>query len=197
MALSRTTIELPTGMRGRMVALALPAILLLVVLLGVVMPLVDYWRTIDADHTQLLNKALAYERLVSRKEAVVNQVKALEADLTQAVDYLPRAEPAMAAAEVQANLGQLAERSGAIVRSTLTLPARAQDGFTAVGFQLSVTGSMRSVRDILYEIEVGHPRLIIDRLSITPSRESGANALPGDVDMSVDLHGYMIGEIEP
>ena len=81
-----------------MVALALPAILLLVLLLGVVMPLVDYWRTIDADHTQLLNKALAYERLVSRKEAVVNQVKALEADLTQAVDYLPRAEPAMAAA---------------------------------------------------------------------------------------------------
>ena len=183
-------------MRGRMVALALPAILLLVLLFGVVMPLVDYWRTVDADHTQLLNKAHAYERLVSRKEAVVSQVKALEADLTQAVDYLPRAEPAMAAAEVQANLGQLAERSGAIVRSTLTLPAKAQDGFTAVGFQLSVTGSMRSVRDILYEIEVGHPRLVIDRLSITPASDSGADGLPGDVDMSVDLHGYMIGEIE-
>lgn len=196
MALSRTTIELPTGMRGRMVALALPAVLLLVLLLGVVMPLADYWRTVDADHTQLLSKAHAYERLVSRKEAVVNQVKALESDLTQAVDYLPRAEPAMAAAEVQANLGQLAERSGAIVRSTLTLPAKAQDGFTAVGFQLSVTGSMRSVRDVLYEIEVGHPRLVIDRLNITPASDSGADGLPGDVDMSVDLHGYMIGEIE-
>jgi hypothetical protein len=179
-----------------MVALALPAILFLVLLLGVVMPLADYWRTVDAGHTQLLSKAHAYERLVSRKEAVVNQVKALEADLTQAVDYLPRAEPAMAAAEVQANLGQLAERSGAIVRSTLTLPAKAQDGFTAVGFQLSVTGSMRSVRDILYEIEVGHPRLVIDRLNITPASDSGADRLPGDVDMSVDLHGYMIGEIE-
>lgn len=196
MALTRSTIELPTGMRGRMVALALPAIVLLVLLLGIIMPLLDYWRIIDTDHTQLLNKTRAYERLVSRKESLANQVRALEAELAQAVDYLPRAEPAMAAAGVQANLGQMAERSGAIVRSTQTLPAKAEDGFTAVGFQLSVTGSMRSVRDILYEIEVGHPRLVIDRLSITPTRDPGANGLPGDVDMSVDLHGYMIGEID-
>jgi len=196
MAQSRSTIELPTGMRGRVVALALPAIVLLVLLLGIVIPLLDYWRVIDSDHTQLLNKTRAYERLVSRKEALANQVTALEAELAQAVGYLPRAEPAMAAAEVQANLGQMAERSGATVRSTQTLPAKAEDGFTAVGFQLSVTGSMRSVRDVLYEIEVGHPRLVIDRLSITPARDPGPNGQPGDVDMSVDLHGYMIGEID-
>jgi len=189
-------IELPTGVRGRLVALSLPAILLLVLLLGLVMPLVDYWRSVDAEHTQLFNKARAYERLASRKDALTSQVDALEAELTQAVDYLPKAEPAMAAAEVQANLGQLAERSGAVVRSTLTLPTKAEDGFTAVGFQLSVTGSMRSIRAILYEIETGHPRLVIDRLTIAPAQESGANSHPGDVDMSVDLHGYMIGEIE-
>lgn len=188
--------ELPTGVRGRVLALSLPAILLLVLVLGIVMPLVDYWRAIDLEHTQLFNKARAYERLASRRDAMTNQVRALEAELTQAVDYLPQAEPAMAAAEVQANLGQLAERSGAVVRSTLTLPAKAENGFTAVGFQLSVAGSMRSIRAILYEIETGHPRLVIDRLTITPSRESGTNSRPGDVDMSVDLHGYMLGEVE-
>ena len=179
-----------------MVALSLPAILLLMLLFGVVMPLMDYWHSIDAQQTQLLNKAFAYERLLSRKDAMTRQVQALETRLTQAVDYLPRAEPAMAAAEVQGSLGQLAERSGAVVRSTLTLPAKVQDGFTAVGLQLSVTGSMRSIRDILYEIEVGRPRLIVDRLTIIPAHELGPNANPGDVDMSVDLHGYMIGEIE-
>lgn len=188
--------ELPTGMRGRIVALSLPAILLLVLLLGIIMPLADYWRSIDERHTQLLNKARAYERLIARKDAMARQVRSLEAGLTEAVDYLPKAEPAMAAAGVQAGLGQLAERSGATVRSTQTLPARAQDGFTAVGLQLNVTGSMRSIREILYEIEVGHPRLVVDRLAITPARDLGANARPGDVDMSLDLHGYMIGEIE-
>lgn len=186
-------IELPTGVRGRLVALSLPAILLLVLLLGIVMPLVDYWRSVEAERTQLFNKTLAYERLASRKDAITRQVQVLEDELTQAVDYLPKAEPAMAAAQVQADLGQLAERSGAVVRSTLTLPAKAGDGFTAVGFQLNVTGSMRSIRDILYEIETGHPRLVIDRLTITPAQESAATR---DVDMSVDLHGYMIGEIE-
>ena len=59
--------ELPTGMRGRVVALSLPAILLLVLLLGIVMPLVDYWRAVDAEHTQLFNKTRAYERLASRR----------------------------------------------------------------------------------------------------------------------------------
>ena len=83
-----------------------------------------------------------------------------------------------------------------MVRSTLTLPIKAEDGFTAVGFQLNVTGSMRAVRDVLYEIETGHPRLVIDRVTITPATESGQNSGPDDVDMSVDLHGYMIGEIE-
>ena len=188
--------ELPTGIRGRMVALSLPAILLLVLLLGVIMPLMDYWRSIDAQHTQLLNKARAYERLVSSKVAIAKQVQALEVGLTQAVDYLPKAEPAMAAAGVQASLGQLAERSGAVVRSTLTLPAKVGDGFTAVGLQLSVSGSVHSIRAILYEIEVGHPRLVIDRLIITPAHDLGAGTQPGDVDVSVDLHGYMIGEVE-
>lgn len=188
--------DLPTGMRGRIVALSLPAILLLVLLLGIIMPLADYWRSIDEQHTQLLNKASASERLVARKDAMARQVRSLEAGLTEAVDYLPKAESAMAAAGVQASLGQLAERSGATVRSTQTLPAKAQEGFTAVGLQLNVTGSMRSIREILYEIEVGHPRLVVDRLTITPARDLGANAKPGDVDMSVDLHGYMIGEIE-
>jgi hypothetical protein len=188
--------ELPTGMRGRIVALSLPAILLLVLLLGIIMPLADYWRSIDEQHTQLSNKARASERLIARKDAMARQVRSLEAGLTEAVDYLPNAEPAMAAAGVQASLGQLAERSGATVRSTQTLPAKAHEGFTAVGLQLNLSGSMRSIRDILYEIEVGHPRLVVDRLTITPARDLGANAKPGDVDMSVDLHGYMIGEIE-
>jgi hypothetical protein len=190
------TMELPTGVRGRLLALSLPALLLLVVLLGIVMPLVDYWRSVEAEHTQLFNKTRAYERLASRKDAITRQVRVLEDELTQAVDYLPKAEPAMAAAQVQADLGQLAERLGAVVRSSLTLPAKAEDGFTAVGFQLNVTGSMRSIRDILYEIETGHPRLVIDRLTITPAQESGADGQSRDVDMSVDLHGYMIGEIE-
>jgi hypothetical protein len=190
------TMELPTGVRGRLLALSLPALLLLVVLLGIVMPLVDYWRSVEAEHTQLFNKTRAYERLASRKDAITRQVRVLEDELTQAVDYLPKAEPAMAAAQVQADLGQLAERLGAVVRSSLTLPAKAEDGFTAVGFQLNVTGSMRSSRDILYEIESGHPRLVIDRLTITPAQESGADGQSRDVDMSVDLHGYMIGEIE-
>ena len=56
---------------------------------------------------------------------------------------------------------------------------------------------MRAVRDILYEIKSGRPRLVIDRLTIGPSQEGSSDVKPGDVDITVELHGYMIGEVAP
>lgn len=188
--------ELPTGSFGRALALALPAVVLLVLILGVIMPLVEYWRGLEAEHALLAAKAADQELLLSRKDKLANQVTGLQAQLDEGVDYLPQAEPAVAAAQVQGNLTELAERSGAVIRSTLTLPVAVGDGFTSIGFQLNVTGSLLAVRDLLYAIESGRPRLVIDRLSIVPSQRSDPETAAGQVDMSLDLHGYMVGEVE-
>jgi general secretion pathway protein M len=188
--------DLPTGTLGRILALALPAIALLFLIFGVVMPLADYWRSLDAEHARLAEQAAGDERLLSRKGKLASEVSALKGQLDEGVDFLPQAEPAVAAAQVQSNLGELAERSGAVIRSTLTLPIAVADGFTAIGFQLNVTGSVVAARDLLYAIESGHPRLVIDRLNIVPSQQSDPAARTGEVDMSLDLHGYMVGEVE-
>lgn len=194
---NRRIAELPTGLAGRALALGLPAVLLVTFLLGVVMPLADYWRRLEDEYRQLESTARDSERLIARKDEIAAQIKGLQTELNDAVAYLPQAEPAMAAAQVQGSVAELAERSGAVVRSTQTLPTTAADGFTSIGFQLSVSGSMLSVRDLLYAIESGRPRLVIDRLTITPSQEADTEGKPGKVDMSLDLHGYMIGEIAP
>lgn len=194
---NRRIAELPTGLAGRALALGLPAVLLVAFLLGVVMPLADYWRRLEDEYLQLESTARDGERLIARKDEIAAQIKGLQAELNDAVGYLPQAEPAMAAAQVQGSVAELAERSNAVVRSTQTLPTTAADGFTSIGFQLSVSGSMLSVRDLLYAIESGRPRLVIDRLTITPSQEADTEGNPGKVDMSLDLHGYMIGEIAP
>jgi general secretion pathway protein M len=194
---NRRIAELPTGLAGRALALGLPAVLLVAFLLGVVMPLTDYWRQLDDEYLQLESTARAGERLIARKDEIAAQIKGLQAELNDAVGYLPQAEPAMAAAQVQGSVAELAERASAVVRSTQTLPTTAADGFTSIGFQLSVSGSMLAVKDLLYAIESGRPRLVIDRLTITPSQETDTESHPGKVDMSLDLHGYMIGEIAP
>jgi general secretion pathway protein M len=194
---NRSIAELPTGLAGRALALGLPAVLLVAFLLGVVMPLADYWRRLDDEYRRLESTARGSERLIARKDEIAAQIKGLQAELNDAVGYLPQAEPAMAAAQVQGSVAELAERSSAVVRSTQTLPTNAADGFTSIGFQLSVSGSMLAVRDLLYAIESGRPRLVIDRLTITPSQDADPESTPGKVDMSLDLHGYMIGEIAP
>jgi type II secretion system (T2SS) protein M len=197
MPLNRSIGELPTGVAGRALALGLPAVLLVLFLIGVVMPLADYWRQLDDEYTRLESTTRASEQLTARKDQIAAQVRNLHAELADAVDYLPEAEPAVAAAQVQGSLAELAERSNAVVRSTQTLPTTVADGFTSIGFQLSVSGSMFSVRDLLYAIESGRPRLVIDRLIITPSQAADTEGRPGEVDMSLDLHGYMIGEVAP
>jgi Type II secretion system (T2SS), protein M subtype b len=194
---NRGIAELPTGLAGRALALGLPAVLLVAFLLGVVMPLADYWRRLEDEYLRLESTARDSERLIARKDEIAAQIKGLQAELNDAVGYLPQAEPAMAAAQVQGSVAELAERSSAVVRSTQTLPTTAADGFTSIGFQLSVSGSMLAVRDLLYAIEAGRPRLVIDRLTITPSQEADPEGTSGKVDMSLDLHGYMIGEIAP
>ena len=53
---------------------------------------------------------------------------------------------------------------------------------------------MRSIRDFLYAVENGNPRFVVDRLVVGPSQQQ--DVAEGDVDMALDLHGYMPGEIE-
>jgi hypothetical protein len=194
---SRTLPQLPTGLPGRALALGIPAMLLLLFIFGIVLPLADFWRDLDAEYTGLASQVSQQEQLIARKAKLAAEVSSLQAELEEGLDFLPKAEPAMAAAQVQVDLGALVERSGANLRSTLTLPTKAADGFTAVGSQLSVSGSMRAVRDILYGIESGRPRLVIDRLTIGPSQEGSSDVKPGDVDITIELHGYMIGEVAP
>lgn len=195
MQLPRLPHALPTGPSGRVLALCILGAVLTVFMMGIVLPLVTAWNDLDDQFQALTVRARGYDRLVARQDTIAAQLTALRARLAEAPDYLVVAEPAVAAAETQGELSTLAKDSGALVRSTLTLQPTVADGFTAIGFQLSVSGSMIAVRDLLYAIESGQPRLIIDRLMMGPSQQQGAS--PGDLDVSLDLHGYMPGEVEP
>ena len=187
-------VSLPTGRSGRVTALCLLSAILIAFAFGLVIPLVDTWNDLDDEFEALKVRARGYERLMERRSAIAAQLATMKEHIDERPDYLPVAEPAVVAANAQADLSSIAESTGAIVRSTLTLPPVVADGFTAIGFQISVTGSMRSIRDLLYAIEGGKPRFVVDRLVIGPSQQQ--DAVEGDVDMALDLHGYMLGEIE-
>ena len=189
--------DLPGGRSGRVLALCLLGVVLMAILIGIVMPLIAAWQDLDEKYGALTVRAQDDERLVARKAAIAAQLTALRAEMAEALDYLPAAEPAMAAAQAQSDLTALVERSGAVVRSTSTNAPTISDGFTAIGFQLNVTGSIDALRALLYDIEGGRPRLIIDRLTLAPAQRSASGEDAADLDMSLDLHGYMIGEVAP
>lgn len=185
---------LPTGRSGRLVALGILGVVLILLLYGFIVPLADLWNDLDDELDALSLRAHGYEQLVQRRAAIERQLVDLRAGMETAPDYLAVAEPAVAAAEAQARVSALAESAGAIVRSTNTTPPVSADGFTAINFQISVSGPLHAIRDLLYAVDSGQPRLVIDRLTVGPSQQQGA--APGDLDLALDLHGYMVGEVE-
>lgn len=185
------SLKLPDGRRGRILALGFLAIAVTIFLLFLVLPAVNLWQTLADELPALQARADGYRRLISRQDSIAAKLADRRTGLESAADYLAAEDPAIAAAQAQRELGAQAETSGVDVRTTLTLPPTTEEGFTSIGFQLSVSGSMRSLRDFLYAVEAGQPRLIVDRLLFRPSQSSELEAVGTLYDMTLDLHGYM------
>lgn len=188
---------LPSGRSGRLLALALLFASVIIFLLLAVMPAVNLWNSLGDELETLRAQADGYQRLVTRKDEIAKQLIERQAEIAEAADYLAEADPAIAAAQAQRDLGAAAETSGVDVRTTFTLPPATVDGFTSIGFQLSLSGPMRSLRDFLYAIEAGQPRLVVDRLLIRASQSSGTSVTTEVYEMMLDLHGYMSAEEVP
>ena len=135
-------LKLPDGRRGRLLALGLLAIAMTIFLVFVGMPAVNLWQTLADELPALQARADGYQRLISRHDSIATKLVDRRTGLETAADYLAAEDPAIAAAQAQRELGALAETSGVDVRTTLTLPPTTEEGFTSIGFQLSVSGSI-------------------------------------------------------
>lgn len=183
---------LPDGRRGQLLALGLLAIAILVVFLVLIMPGLDLWRALGEEVRARQSQADNYRRLIERQSEIAQQLALRRTELAQASDYLVEADPAIAGAMAQRDLRALAEVSGLNVLTTLALPPTSADGFVAIGFQMGVSGPLRPLRDFIYAIESGQPRLIIDQLVLRLGGASSPEADTPIYDMTLELHGYML-----
>lgn len=180
---------LPTGLRGRLVALALVLIPAILLARYVFWPAAEsYFATAD--------ELMASREEIRRYQRLLNELPALQA----AVARLERTQPlspallsgtnrALAAASLQRRLQDAASEHGATILS-LRVQNPVTDGpLERISVEVRLRADMRKLRDLLHAIETASPYLFVEDFSVNVRNVRRRQVTPGGLETRLTLYG--------
>jgi general secretion pathway protein M len=181
---------LPTGTRGKVLALGLLLVALAAVYSVVAVPLLDLY----ADNAAQAERRRA---LVAKLAAIAGELPALRARVAQLRTAsasskltLEGGSDAIAAAALQGRIKTLATTAGVTIGSTESLPSEMQDGYRRLGLRLVLNGSYEGVVKLLAEIETTTPPLLVDNLQMRSFQRRPGGTPVSTIDASFDVYGF-------
>jgi len=185
---------LPTGLRGRLLALSLLFVALGAGYLLTAAPLLGLY----AERAAVLeNRRMLLPRLRATAEelpALRVRVEQLRAAAGTRKITLEGASDAIAAATLQSRIEELATSAGATIGSTESLPVETRTGYRRIGLRYVLSGSYETLVKFLAKLEAATPPLVIDNLHIHGAlRRPGTPAATG-LDAGLDVYAYRDGE---
>jgi general secretion pathway protein M len=192
---------MPTGRNGRLWALILMLIAVASVYL-VVVPLVNFY----AEHQSVLeNRRMLLPRLRAAAEEL-RGLRARASELRAAAGArkitLEGASDAIASANLQSRIEELAASVSATISSTEGPPAEVREGYRRIGLRYVLVGSYETLVSLLAKLEVATPPLVIDNLHIQgglhANRRPGRPVTPGlatpALNAGIDVYGFRANE---
>jgi general secretion pathway protein M len=185
---------MPTGRRGRLLAVGLVLITLGGLYFMAVAPLLDLY----ADRQQRLEDGRMLLPRLQATAAALPGLRARVAELRAAARTrkvtLDGASDAIAAANLQSRIDALATSVGATIGSTESLPAVSNDGYRRIGLRFALSGSYATLMKLLARLATAAPPLIVDNLQIhgllrRPGLPADAETDP-DLDAELDVYGF-------
>ncbi len=151
----------------RLVWLLGGGLLLILFYLAVINPLIslhETWSQELASRSQLFSK---YQSLLKSKNRVVEANKMMKAALSRTESqFLTGVNPAVASADLQEILKNLAKEQGVQMTSTKVLPPREAGPYLEVPVQVSLSASLNQLVTLLYHLEHHQKLLFIPDLDI-------------------------------
>jgi len=185
---------LPPGRRGQLLALGLLLAALAAVYFLVVAPLLGLYAdrsTLVEDRRMLLPRLRATADELPVLRARVEQLRASAG--THKIT-LEGASDAVAAANLQSRIEELAASVGSTIGSTESLPAEARSGYRRIGLRYVLSGPYETLVKFLAKLESATPPLVIDNLHIHGVlRRPGTPAAAG-LDAGLDVYAYRDGD---
>jgi type II secretory pathway component PulM len=170
----------------RMVWLLGGGLLLILLYLAVVSPLLsleESWSQDLAKQSRILNQ---YENLLSGKQKVIEANKVMKAALGRLEgQFLAGANPAVASADLQEIMKQLAKEQGVQMTSAKVLPTREAGPYLEVPLQVQLVATTSQLVTLLYHVEHHKKLLFIPDLDINAPRWiKGVNK---DISLQVNM----------
>lgn len=180
--------SLPEGVIGKVLALGIAGVLLILVYFVAVAPLLGLY----ADREQALDERTAQAAMLDRSVHDLPRLRALAAEVQKQAPasdlLLPASIDAVAAATLQSTVKDIVEQNGTSLTSTEILPPRAQDQFRRVGIHVSFATNQRLLTAVLKGIETAHPLMFVDNLDIRGAGQ--ANQADPNLTVAFDVSGF-------
>ena len=185
---------LPTGRAGRSLAVALLCLVLGAGYFLLVMPVLEMY--------SLREGVLADKRkLAQRLEATAAELPGLRAKLAELQTAASKRKivfegtsDAIAAANLQSRIEELAVSTGVAIGSTEAVPGENRDGHRRIGLRLAVSGEYASIVKLLGAVENAAPPLVLGNLQIHAAARPTADASNARLDAGFEVYGFRSAE---
>jgi len=182
--------SLTTGYQGRLLALLLLFVVLGAVYLVVAAPIFELYagRAAVIENRQML---------VPRLKAAADELPELRSRVaklrttagTQQVT-LEGSSDAIASANLQSHIDELAASVGVTVGSTESLPAEVRGGYRRIGLRYTLSGPYEALVKLLAKLEAATPPLVIENLHIHGVLRRPGTPAAGALDAGLDVFGF-------
>jgi general secretion pathway protein M len=163
-------IDIGSKQMQRWLAVGLLALAILIVTLVVIVPVINKGLELNESKNNLAFKLEQYERVLARKEAVMQSMNAIKEQYQQSELLNKQSTGALASAEVQEFIKKIIVDAGGQLSSTQALPLTTKTEFSRVTVSVRMTGSSEVLRKVLYKLETSTPLMVINQLEIRPVR---------------------------
>jgi general secretion pathway protein M len=169
--------------------LAVGLLLALILLVGllVILPVVSKALELNEEKNNLVFKLQQYERIMARKDAVVESMEAIKGQYQERGLLNRQGTAALASAEVQEAIKQAIVEAGGQLSSTQALPVIDKNEFSRITVSVRMTGNSEVLRAVLYKIETSTPLIVINQIDIRPMR-GVRNRTTRQIDPSNELN---------
>ena len=148
--------------------LAVPALLLLYLAVGLLGLRVDYQAQIE----RLEPRVARLQGLLNREEQVRDAARVVGSDVLDLV-YPAGDDPGTVSANLQKNVREILGAAGLSVSNSQILPVREKDGFDHIAVKLTASGGLPALDTALADLNAYLPLLLLESIEVWPNRSRG------------------------
>ena len=186
--------DLPEGVRGRLLAVALLAAVLAALWAGIAVPLTDWF----AERSDSIDRQTTLARRMAQIAADLPALRTRAASTQAAapVAVLEGASDAVAGAALQQRLQQIGTSLGATLSSTEVLAGEPVGAYRRIGVRLAVSAHWPVIVRLVEAIDANTPRLLVNDLQLQAMRSVAADPDPA-LNVTMTVFGFRAGTAQP